>query len=396
MTAMRYRRFGRTGLEMPVFSCGGMRYQHSWKDVPARTIPRAEQANVEATLLRALELGVNHIETARGYGSSELQLGMVLPHLPREGILVQTKLGLKPSGRDFRTDFHTSLERLQIDHVDLLSLHGINNREKLGWALKKGGCLEAALELREQGLVRHVGFSTHATPDVIVDAIASDGFDYVNLHYYFVNRLNQSALREAARRDLGVFIISPNDKGGKLYAPPPKLTELCRPLTPMQFNDLYCLAHPEIHTLSIGPRGPRDFDEHVAALEHYEAITNVLSPILARLEAEMHRVLGEDFAASWAEGVPEYFDLPGSINVREIVRLWIYATVFDLLDWGKMRYNLLGRADDWFPGQNAAKIEHVALERALGESRHARRILDVLAAAHALLAGEPRRRLSQS
>ena len=43
---------------------------------------------------------------------------------------------------------------------------------------------------------------------------------------------------------MGVFIISPNDKGGKLYEPPPKLTELCAPLTPMQFNDLYCLARP--------------------------------------------------------------------------------------------------------------------------------------------------------
>lgn len=69
---MHYRRFGRTELRMPVFSCGGMRYQHSWNDVKQDEIPADGQANLEATIRRALELGINHIETARGYGSSEM------------------------------------------------------------------------------------------------------------------------------------------------------------------------------------------------------------------------------------------------------------------------------------------------------------------------------------
>ena len=84
--------------------------------------------------------------------------------------------------------------------------------------------------LVDSGRVRHVGFSTHATPDVISAAIRSDEFDYVNLHWYFVNDLNRVCVAEAAQRDMGVFIISPNDKGGKLYAPPEKLVKLCAPL----------------------------------------------------------------------------------------------------------------------------------------------------------------------
>ena len=71
---MQYRRFGRTNLQMPVFSCGGMRYQHKWQDVPLSEIPDDNQRNLEATIRRSLELGINHIETARGYGSSEIQL----------------------------------------------------------------------------------------------------------------------------------------------------------------------------------------------------------------------------------------------------------------------------------------------------------------------------------
>ena len=66
---------------MPVISCGGMRYQHKWQDVPPQEIPRANQENLEACIHRALELGINHIETARGYGTSEMQLGAVLPKI---------------------------------------------------------------------------------------------------------------------------------------------------------------------------------------------------------------------------------------------------------------------------------------------------------------------------
>jgi predicted aldo/keto reductase-like oxidoreductase len=74
---MRYRRFGRTELQMPVFSCGGMRYQQGWGDLPLEEITPENQANLEATIHRSLELGINHIETARGYGSSEMQLGQL-------------------------------------------------------------------------------------------------------------------------------------------------------------------------------------------------------------------------------------------------------------------------------------------------------------------------------
>ena len=61
---MLKRRFGRTGLEMPVFTCGGMRFQNSWKD--EEVVPDDNQKNLEATVQRALDSGINHIEAARG------------------------------------------------------------------------------------------------------------------------------------------------------------------------------------------------------------------------------------------------------------------------------------------------------------------------------------------
>ncbi|MDB6030032.1 MAG: Aldo/keto reductase, partial [Verrucomicrobiales bacterium] len=122
---------------MPVFSCGGMRYQFKWQDVSPQDIPAENQDNLEATIHRAVELGINHIETARGYGSSEMQLGRILPSLPREKIIVQTKVAPFQNPEEFLKTFEKSMDYLQLDHVDLLSLHGINQRELLRWSLQK-------------------------------------------------------------------------------------------------------------------------------------------------------------------------------------------------------------------------------------------------------------------
>ena len=392
---MKYRRFGRTELQMPVLSCGGMRYQQSWSDVRPEDVDEAGQRNLEATVLRAVELGIHHIETARGYGSSEMQLGYVLPRLPREKLIVQTKIAPFATSKEFLKTFETSMRYLKLDHVDLLSMHGINDAQLLDWTLRQGGCLDAARQLQREGRCRFIGFTTHATTDLILRAIESDAFDYVNLHWYFVNDFNWRAIEAATARDMGVFIISPTDKGGKLYAPPPKLVELCAPLSPIAFNDLHCLARPQVHTLSLGAARPEDFDEHVAALAHYDRAAEVTAPIEQRLRAELDRVHGADWCARWMDGLPNYVDVPGEVNVQEIVRLWHFAKGLDLTDWGRMRYNLMGNAGHWFPGANAARFDEKKVRAALDGYAFADRIPGILREAHAMLWDKPVKRLSQ-
>jgi predicted aldo/keto reductase-like oxidoreductase len=396
---MKYRRFGRTELQMPVFTCGGMRYQQKWDDLPLSAITPENQKNLEATIVRSLELGINHIETARGYGTSEMQLGQILPKLPREKMIVQTKVGPSWWSRTFRKTFETSMKYLGLDYVDLLSLHGVNDRKLLHDSLKRGGCLAEARKLQKEGRCRFVGFSTHATTDIILEAIREGDFDYMNVHWYFVNNLNWVTIEEAARRDMGVFIISPNDKGGKLYSPPQKLVDLCAPLSPMIFNDLYCLARPQVHTLSLGAARPTDFDEHVKALEFYDDIPKIIPPVVARLEAEMDRVVGRDWRERWPEGLPNYTEVPGEVNVTEILRLWTYAKSLDLVDWGKMRYNLLGNAGHWFPGKNAASVPvppDAKWQKTIANSPFKDRIPEILREAHEMLLDAPKQRLSKS
>jgi uncharacterized protein len=393
---MLYRRFGRTELQMPVFSCGGMRYQFKWEDVPNNEIPADNQANLEATIRRAVEVGINHIETARGYGTSEMQLGRILPQFPREKLIVQTKISPMADAKEFRDTFEQSLKNLQLDYVDLLGLHGINHAESLDYSIRPGGCLEVAQQLQAEGKVRFIGFSTHGSTDIIVQTINTNQFDYVNLHWYYINQWNWEAIEAAKRHDMGVFIISPSNKGGLLYEPSQKLVNLCAPLSPMVFNDLFCLSHQEVHTLSVGAAKPQDFDEHLKTLELVDRASEMLPPILGRLESEAIAILGEDWVKSWETNLPTFDQTPGEVNIRVILWLRNLAIAYDLVGYAKMRYNLLGNGNHWFPGNKADRLDELDLQQCLAPSPHADKIPQLLEQAHQLLAGEAVKRLSKS
>lgn len=394
-TSMQYRRFGRTDLQMPVFSCGGMRYQHSWKDVPPDQIPQKNQENLEATIRRALEAGINHIETARGYGSSEMQLGQILPTLPREQIIVQTKVSPSANPNEFRRALEESLTKLRLDTVDLLGIHGINTAELLEDTLRPGGCLEVARAFQQQGRVQHIGFSTHAPLPVIIKAIESGQFDYVNLHWYYIWQDNWPAIEAATRQDMGVFIISPSDKGGHLYNPSQKLVNLCAPLSPLVFNDLFCLSHPQVHTLSIGAARPSDFDEHLKTLPLLTQATDILPPILQRLEQAAIESLGSNWLRTWKIGLPTPEETPGNINIPAILWLRNLLKAFEMEEFAKARYNLLGNGGHWFPGQKAESLDLPSLSACLQKSPHAHEIPLLLTETHHRLSGQTLQRLSQ-
>ncbi|MGF1490475.1 MAG: aldo/keto reductase [Prochloraceae cyanobacterium] len=393
---MQYRRFGRTELQMPVFSCGGMRYQYKWKDVPPQEIPAKNQANLEATIRRSIEVGIYHIETARGYGTSEMQLGNILPKFPRDKIILQTKVSPNADPKEFRRKFNQSLAFLKLDYVDLLGLHGINTPEILNYCIRPGGCLDEARKFQQQGKVRFIGFSTHGATETIIDAIETGQFDYVNLHWYYINQFNWPAIEAAKRQDMGVFIISPSDKGGKLYDPPQKLVELCQPLSPMVFNDLFCLSRSQVHTLSLGAARPSDFDEHLKVLPLLDKADEILPPILERLEREAIAILGENWYKTWYLGLPTPEQTPNNINIRTILWLRNLTLAYNLKDFAKGRYSLLGNGGHWFPGNKAADLSTLDLTQCLTNSPHAAIIPDLLLDTDRRLGGEQVKRLSQS
>ena len=388
---MIYRRFGKTEIRMSVLTCGGMRFQFSWNR--SDTPNRESKKRVKSTVLRALELGINHIETAYGYGTSEEEIGAVIKNLPRNSFILQTKASPRGNTNEFLKRIEESLKLLHVNYLDLFAIHGINNAELLHYTLQKKGCLEAALKLREEGLVRHVGFSTHGPIDVILKAVKSGGFEFVNLHWYYIFQDNWPAIVEANKRDMGVLIISSNDKGGKLYDPPEKMRQLTSPLTPMIFNSLFCLSRKEVHTLSIGASKHADYDEHIKTLKPYKERKRLIPPITKRLDREFKNILGKEWVETWKKGLPQWYETPGNINIPVILFLWNLAKAYNMIDYGKMRFNLMGNADHWFPGNKSKSLKKYDFSACLKKSPHADRIPAILKEAFMLLSGKEVKRL---
>jgi hypothetical protein len=345
----------------------------------------------------ATAAGLHHIETARGYGSSERQLGELLPQVHDPQRILQTKIAPQAEAAAFEAELRVSFERLAVSRVDLLSLHGINTAELLEQTLRPGGCLEVARRWQAAGRVGHVGFSTHAPLDLILAAIESDGFDYINLHWYWLRQDNGAAIAAATAHDMGVFLISPTDKGGHLHSPSQRLLDLCAPLHPIVFNDLFCLSAPGVHTMSLGAARPEDLDLHLEAVALLPRAHELVPPVLARLEAARQRALGAAWLETWDQGLPPWQQTPGGLNLPVLLWLHNLLEAWELEGFCRARYGLLGQGDHWFPGANAGALDlevgEADLLAVLGASPWAQEIPPLLRRLHQRLGGQKLQRL---
>jgi aryl-alcohol dehydrogenase-like predicted oxidoreductase len=119
------------------------------------------QAEADSTLEVLLEYGVNHIDTAASYGDAELRIGAWMGE-HRDKFFLATKTGERLYG-PARDQIRRSLERLRVDHVDLIQLHNLAEEEDWQKAMGSGGSLEAMVEARSQGLVRFIGVTGHGS-----------------------------------------------------------------------------------------------------------------------------------------------------------------------------------------------------------------------------------------
>jgi len=167
------RPFGRTGHESSVTLFG------------AAALARASQADADRALELLLRHGVNHIDTAARYGDSELRIGPWMARHRRDFFLA-TKTGSR-GGPEAREDLHRSLERLRVDHVDLIQLHSLGHPDDWEQAMGPGGALEALVEARGQGLARFIGVTGHGwtIPAMHKRSLTRFDFDAVLLPYNF-------------------------------------------------------------------------------------------------------------------------------------------------------------------------------------------------------------------
>ena len=395
-------RFGKTNEMVSILTCGGMRQQQKWGP-SITTMSQVEddcQANFVEIILHSLKLGINHLETARGYGCSELQFGAALNQLftsgevKREDILLQTKVGAKSTKAAFRKDLELSFELLQVDYVDFFSVHGINRDKHLKWVVdnEDENNWDVIQEYLDAGKIRHVGFSSHGTTDLIAAAINTDKFSYANIHYHYFGSYtasgdgptggNRTTVDLLKAKNMGCFIISPFDKGGMLYKPSTKLLSLHSPsLNPIEFTACWLWQHElhsdsSVHTIVCGAARPSDLDEAAIAsfgsmtkeckgerankkpntntntntktLTNPPSRTDLVRATDQKLKNSFDSALGKEWGQMWHVGVPNCFQTQSGVNFT--LAIWLYNIIeaFGMLEYARERYKVtVGNREKW-------------------------------------------------
>jgi aryl-alcohol dehydrogenase-like predicted oxidoreductase len=199
---MEHRRLGRLGRENSVLIFGGA------------ALAEVTEEEADSAISFALEAGVDHFDTAADYGDSELHYGRWMPEI-RDQIFLSTKTGER-DGDAARRQIEASLERLQVDRVDLIQLHAVGDLEDLDRATRSGGSLESAVEAREEGLVGAVGITGHGheAPATHLEALRRYPFDTVLTPWNYILSTDESYSRdfealveEIERQDAGLMTI---------------------------------------------------------------------------------------------------------------------------------------------------------------------------------------------
>ena len=423
-----WRGFGR-GRPVTPFTLGTMRALDS-------------PAQMAVVLEAAVAAGIRHVETAPAYGPAEAFLAQALRHLEqadaalRQELVLTSKLLPGCSLEQGQGQLRALLARLAISRLDNLAVHGLNTPEHLDWALAGDG-RELLAWAEGEGLVGQVGFSSHGATPLIEQALASGRFGFCSLHLHLFDPERLPLARAALAGGIGVMAISPADKGGRLYDPPPDLQADCAPFHPLELAYRFLLDQG-ISTLTLGAAQPGDLawaraitagsggdggcgrpspDSSDAGSREPgllarrqpvlgDAAGGVLPRIaplpapspepwlspeqrqaLARLEEAGRERLGESRCGQCRQCLP----CPNEVPIPALLRLRNLAVGHGMVPFASERYSLIGRAGHWWEQVDASACQRCGA--CLPRCPLQLPIPDLLADTHRRLAAPPRRRL---
>lgn len=279
--ALPKRKLGKIGFEASIFGLGAQRIAE-----------RPEQSVVDRLVGEMLDNGVNYIDTARGYGTSEELLGRALRG-KRDKIFLVSKTRSATREEALR-DVRESLKNLQTDHLDCYHIHNVAREDRypdLAAALSGKGVLGGLVEAKKQGMIRHIGCTAHLKAARALSAFATGEIELFMCTLNFVERhiynFEERALPEARRR--GVGIVAMKVLGGPVKGPVPRLT------SPEDYEATlrYVWGVPEVSVAIIGLRSVEELRPALAAARAWRPFT----------KAELARVTqrGKQLAAEWGE-----------------------------------------------------------------------------------------------
>jgi len=294
---MPERPLGKTGHNVRLFSLGGQ-----------ATIEQPDtDAESEAIINRAIDLGVNYIDTAAAYGRgiSQTYIGRVMA-TRRDEVFLATKTHNRTRDGSLQL-LEQSLELLQTDRLDLWQLHNIARMEQLDQIFADDGAIHALLKAREEGIVKNLGITGHANPDVLMEGLRRFEFDTILMalnpadkyHLPFMNRL----LPEANRRQMGVIAMKIPARG-RIFKE--------GGLTSMQEALTWTMSQP-ISTVIVGCDTVAQLEENVSVAAGFQPLN---SAQMAAIESKVADYPSE--AAFFKEGAAGFDQEDGAPDDQQM------------------------------------------------------------------------------
>jgi aryl-alcohol dehydrogenase-like predicted oxidoreductase len=290
--AMPTRNLGRTGYKVGIFSLGGQ-----------AALEKPNNFDVAVPILeRALDLGVNYIDTSSIYGGperwSEQYVGRVMK-TRRSDAFLATKTKERTRDGSLRM-IERSLQLLNTDHVDLWQLHDIGLPEDVNAIFGKGGAMEALVEMQQQKVVRYLGVTGHYRPDALMDALNRHPFDTIlmslNAADTHIHSFSDALLPLAVEKQMGIIGMKVPSRGRLLstWTPPPLEQQqhswegsaiATRPGVMKMRDALYfTLSHP-VSTVIIGCDNIAQLEENVALAREFTPLTQTQMASLNEMAA---------------------------------------------------------------------------------------------------------------
>jgi len=355
---MEKRTLGRTGLEVSAIGLGGIKFDGISEEAVAELVNRA------------IDKGINLIDTARVYDHSERRIGEALKGRRDEVILSSKTQAL--SADEMRREIEASLRDLQTDYIDIYKTHNLRLPDDYDRATASGGALEALEKARDEGLIRHIGISCHRYHDTLERAILSGRFDLIMVAYNVLNDelMDERIMPLAKEHGLGTLIMKP--LGGGVLGAPPEALQIedasggARALTVADAIG-FVLASPHVDCAVVGMTSVEELEQDVAAAEQAAQFT----PERAAALTEAAEAFGKDFCRGCGYCLP----CPEGIIIPVILRHLFYFKTYGLEEWAKGRYRMVEvKADNC-----------VACEECMEKCPYDLKIPELLEEAHELL-----------
>ena len=298
-------------------------------------LPADDEQSTEL-IHRAIDAGINYFETATFYCDNRcLEKAAMGIRGRRDKIMVQVKVGTEPDSTadSFRREMEKQFTRLGIDRADFF-MFGWLSWERMPVVLKRGGPLEGVRKFQDEGLIKHIGFTGHDSPENFIKVLETGIFQSMTVSYNLLNRAYEKTIARAGELGVGVILMNPVG-GGMLAAPSSKLGQVVPggSSTTAAAALRFVLSNPAVSTACSGMASIEQLEQNIAAVEEAASMTAAQHE-QARGILDQYKALGDKFCTGckYCMPCPQGVDIPGHF------RLYNYSQIYGFEQWARREY----------------------------------------------------------